>query len=111
MIKSWDDYTWEDYLYRQSQDKKTLKRINLLIKDIERNANQGIGKPEALKGDLQGYWSRRIDDKHRLVYRISGNELKIVQCRTHYHDKSSVKRRWFDLSVSDGQKEICGFMI
>lgn len=87
MIKSWDDYAWEDYLYWQSQDKKTLKRINNLIKDIERNGNQGIGKPEPLKNNLQGYWSRRIDDKNRLVYKISNNELKIVQCRTHYNDK------------------------
>ena len=87
MIKSWDDYAWEDYLFWQTQDKKTLKRINLLIKDIERNGNQGRGKPEALKGDLQGYWSRRIDEKNRLVYQISNNEIKIVQCRTHYHEK------------------------
>ena len=63
MNKIWSDEAWEDYLYWQLQDKKTLKRINLLIKDIERNQNEGIGKPEQLKGNLQGFWSRRIDEK------------------------------------------------
>ncbi len=70
MNKIWSDEAWEDYLYWQLQDKKTLKRINLLIKDIERNQNEGIGKPEQLKGNLQGFWSRRIDEKNRLIYRI-----------------------------------------
>lgn len=70
MNKIWNDEAWEDYLYWQLQDKKTIKRINLLIKDIERNSNEGIGKPEQLKGNLQGFWSRRIDEKNRLVYRI-----------------------------------------
>ena len=70
MNKIWSDEAWEDYLYWQLQDKKTLKRINLLIKDIERNINAGIGKPEQLKNNLQGFWSRRIDDKNRLIYRI-----------------------------------------
>jgi len=87
MIKIWSDIAWDDYLYRQSQDKKTLKRINLLLKDIDRNGNTGLGKPEALKGDLQGYWSRRIDEKNRLIYRINDNEIRIIQCRTHYGDK------------------------
>lgn len=87
MIKSWDDFAWEDYLYWQSQDKKTLKRINLLLKDIDPNGNAGLGKPEALKGDLQGYWSRRIDQKNRLVYRIRDNRIEILQCRTHYGDQ------------------------
>ena len=87
MIKSWSDLAWEDYLYLQVQDKKTLKRINLLIQDIDRNENSGIGKPEALKGNLQGYWSRRIDEKNRLVYRISNNSIEILQCRTHYREK------------------------
>ena len=68
----WHDTAWADYLYWQTQDKKTLKRINLLIKDIERNGFDGIGKPEPLKGELSGFWSRRIDDCHRLVYRIMG---------------------------------------
>lgn len=87
MIKSWSDLAWEDYLYWQSQDKKTLKRINILIQDIDQNGNSGIGKPEALKGDFQGYWSRRIDEKNRLVYKISNNSIEILQCRTHYHEK------------------------
>lgn len=87
MIKAWDDFAWEDYLYWQKQDKKTLKRINNLIQDIDRNGYDGIGKPEALTGNLQGYWSRRIDEKHRLVYRIKNNRIEILQCRTHYHQK------------------------
>ncbi len=84
MIKAWSDCAWEDYLYWQTQDKKTLKRINLLIHDIERNGNEGVGKPEPLKANLQGYWSRRIDSAHRLVYRIREGRIEIVQCRTHY---------------------------
>lgn len=87
MIKAWDDAAWEDYLFWQTQDKKTLKRINLLLQDVERNGNTGIGKPEPLKGNLQGYWSRRIDDTNRLVYRIVGNRIEILQCRSHYGDK------------------------
>lgn len=87
MIKAWDDVAWEDYLFWQTQDKKTLKRINLLLLDIERNGNTGIGKPEPLKGNLQGYWSRRIDGTNRLVYRIVGNRIEILQCRSHYGDK------------------------
>ena len=70
-----------------TQDKKTLKRINHLVKDIERNGNDGIGKPEPLKGDLSDWWSRRIDDKNRLVYRIEGENLIISGCRSHYGDK------------------------
>ena len=87
MIKAWDDFAWEDYLYWQKQDKKTLKRINNLIQDMDRNGYDGIGKPEALTGNLQGYWSRRIDEKHRLVYRIKNNRIEILQCRTHYRQK------------------------
>ena len=75
---------WADYLYWQTQDKKTLKRINELIKDIERNGNFGIGKPEPLKGNLSGLWSRRIDEYNRLVYRIREDLLEIVACRDHY---------------------------
>lgn len=86
MIKAWDDEAWEDYLYWQTQDKKTLKRINALILDIDRNGYTGIGKPEPLKGNLSGYWSRRIDDVNRLVYRIQGDRIEILQCRTHYGD-------------------------
>ena len=68
------------------QDKKTLKRIHLLLKDIERNGNTGIGKPEPLKNDKQGYWSRRIDDCNRIVYKIENDVLKIVQCGSYYRD-------------------------
>lgn len=87
MIKVWDDDAWEDYLYWQTQDKKTLKKINALIKDIDRNGYDGIGKPEPLTGDLAGYWSRRIDEKNRLVYKIVDGTNRIAQCRTHYGDK------------------------
>ena len=86
MEKIWTDKAWDDYLYWQSQDKKTLKRINLLLKDIDRNGNAGIGKPEPLKWDLAGWWSREIDDTNRLIYRIESNKIEISQCRTHYGD-------------------------
>jgi toxin YoeB len=84
MNKNWFDKAWDDYLYWQSQDKKTLKRVNQLIKDAERDPFSGIGKPEPLKGDLSGFWSRRIDDTNRLVYRVNGNLLEILSCRGHY---------------------------
>jgi toxin YoeB len=85
MDKIWSDEAWEDYLYWQGQDKKTLKRINALIKDIERYGDGiGIGKPELLKYDYQGWWSRRIDDANRIVYRIENDALIILQCRSHY---------------------------
>jgi len=87
MQKLWTDDAWEDYLYWQSNDKKTIKRINQLIKDIERNGNVGIGKPEPLKYDLSGWWSRQIDDTHRLIYCIEDDKIKISNCRTHYGDK------------------------
>ncbi|MBE5973334.1 MAG: Txe/YoeB family addiction module toxin [Paenibacillaceae bacterium] len=88
MKKVWDDEAWEDYLYWQTQDRKTFKRINLLIQDIDRNGYSGIGKPEPLKGNMQGYWSRRIDEVNRLVYRITGGKIEIIQCRTHYQNIS-----------------------
>ncbi len=75
---------WEDYLYWQKTDKKILKRINMLIKDIQNNAFEGIGKPEALKHKYSGFWSRRINDEHRLVYTVVDDELIILQCRYHY---------------------------
>ena len=87
MIKVWDDVAWEDYVYWQTQDKKTLKKINTLLKDIDRNGYTGIGKPEPLVGDWSGYWSRRIDEKNRLVYKIVDGTIRIAQCRTHYGDK------------------------
>lgn len=87
MIKAWDDEAWEDYVYWQTQDRKTLKRINNLIKDIERNGYEGIGKPERLTGNLAGYYSRRIDDCNRIVYRIKSDRIEIIQCGSHYRDK------------------------
>lgn len=87
MIKSWDEDAWEDYLYWQENDRKTLRRVNVLIKDIERGGYSGIGKPEPLTGDLSGYWSRRIDACNRIVYRITGDSIEIIQCGSHYRDK------------------------
>ena len=87
MNKLWQDEAWEDYIYWQTQDRKTLKRINLLLKDISRNGYDGIGKPEPLKEDHSGWWSRRIDDTNRLVYRIKNGQIEIAQCRTHYGDR------------------------
>jgi toxin YoeB len=75
---------WEDYLSWQSEDKKMLKKINELIKDIQRNSFSGIGKPEPLKFDLAGFWSRRIDREHRLVYQVNNDDLLIYSCRYHY---------------------------
>jgi len=87
MQKLWTDKGWDDYLYWQTQDKKTIKRINLLIKDIERNgALNGIGRPESLKHDLSGWVSREIDDFNRIVYRIKEGNLEITQCKGHYND-------------------------
>jgi toxin YoeB len=82
-IKFTDD-AWEDYLYWQTQDKKTLKRINTLIKDIQRNPFEGIGKPEALTNNLAGYWSRRIDDRNRMVYRVIDSAVELYALRNHY---------------------------
>jgi toxin YoeB len=79
---------WEDYLYWQDQDKKTLRRINRLLRDISRGAFDGVGKPEPLRGNLAGWWSRCIDDANRLVYRVQGGgDIEIAQCRDHYNDK------------------------
>ncbi|WP_368074749.1 Txe/YoeB family addiction module toxin [uncultured Eubacterium sp.] len=85
MNKIWTDEAWNDYIYWQGQDKKTLKKINQLLKDIERNGNlDGIGKPEPLLGNLQGFYSRRINEKDRLVYVIDDEGLNIISCRYHY---------------------------
>lgn len=79
---------WEDYLYWQDQDKKILHRINQLLQDISRNNFKGLGKPEPLRGNLSGWWSRRIDSTNRLVYRVQGDgNIEIAQCRGHYSDK------------------------
>ena len=85
MKKVWFDEAWDDYLHWQTQDKKTLKRIHALLKDIERGgALDGIGKPETLKGELEGFYSRRIDETNRLVYRIVDGALEILSCKGHY---------------------------
>lgn len=80
----WDGRAWEDYCYWQTQDKKTLKRINALIKDIQRNYFEGIGQPEPLKENLSGWWSRRIDEKNRIVYTIKDGDIIIASCKGHY---------------------------
>ena len=84
MNKKWMDAAWEDYLYWQTQDKKTLKRINALIRDIKRHPFEGIGMVEPLKGNLSGFWSRRIDAANRLVYAVEEETVIIVACRNHY---------------------------
>ena len=78
------DESWEDYLYWQKTDKSKLKKINELIKDINRNPFDGLGKPEALKHKYAGFWSRRIDHEHRLIYRVVEDEIQVVKCRFHY---------------------------
>jgi len=84
-ILAWTKESWSDYLYWQTQDKKTLKRINKLISDTQRSPYMGIGKPEPLKENLSGFWSRRIDESNRLVYAVDVNQLTIISCRYHYH--------------------------
>ena len=87
MRKIWHDRAWEEYLYWQKQDKKTLNKINLLLNDIDRNGYNCTGKPEPLRGNLAGLWSVRIDEKNRMVFRISGDTIEIVECGSHYGDK------------------------
>ena len=84
MTLSWAEKAWDDYLYWQKTDKKILKRINTLIKEIVRDPFEGIGKPESLKHALSGYWSRRITDEHRIVYKVQDKSLLIAQLRYHY---------------------------
>lgn len=84
---TWTSNAWEEFTSLQDKDRKTIKRIIKLIKDIERNGYTGIGKPEALKGDLSGLWSRRIDSKNRIVYKIDEDTVRIYQCGSHYGDK------------------------
>ncbi len=84
MLVCFHKNAWEDYLYWQEVDRKALKRINAMIREIQRNPYSGIGKPEPLKHELAGTWSRRIDSEHRLVYRVRDEEVVIVQCRYHY---------------------------
>lgn len=83
---AWEDRAWQDYLYWQAQDKKTLKRVNAIIKDIKRSPFEGIGKPERLKGDLSNLWSRRITDSHRIVYFVEDDTVYIIACKGHYDD-------------------------
>ena len=87
MKKIWHEDAWADYLYWQAQDRKTLKRINQLLQDIDRNGYAGIGKPEPLKDALSGWWSRRIDECNRIVYRLNGDTVEIIQCGGHYGDR------------------------
>jgi len=91
MIKVWHERAWEEYQYWQTQDKKTLKKINSLIKDIERNGYKCIGSPEPLKHQLSGWWSVEIDSKNRLIFKISGvgeqKAIDVLSCKGHYHDK------------------------
>ena len=84
MILIFVDESWEDYLYWQNNDKEILARINQLIKDISHSPFKGIGKPEPLKHKYKGFWSRRIDNEHRLIYKVDGNQIQIVKCRFHY---------------------------
>ena len=82
----WFEEAWADYLYWQTQDKKTIKRINQLLQDATRNGYTGIGKPEPLKGEFSGFWSRRIDEVNRFVYRINDGVLEVLSCKGHYDD-------------------------
>lgn len=84
MILSWAEQAWDDYMYWQTTDKKTLKRINTLINDIKRQPFSGLGEPEPLKHNWSGYWSRCIDKEHRLIYKVGDDAVIIVQCRYHY---------------------------
>lgn len=86
MNKAFTDIGWEDYLYWQTEDRKTLRKINTLLKDIERNGNEGIGKPEPLTGDLSSFWSRRINQTDRLIYALEMDQIIIIACRYHYDD-------------------------
>ena len=83
-VLAWTHEAWSDYLYWQGQDRKTLKRINKLIADTQRSPFNGIGKPEPLKENLAGFWSRRIDETNRLVYAVNNTQLTIISCRYHY---------------------------
>ena len=81
---AWTEESWSDYLFWQTQDKKTLRRINKLIEAVKRQPFEGIGKPEPLKENLSGFWSRRIDDTHRLIYAVTDEYITIISCRYHY---------------------------
>ena len=85
MNKVWTENAWQDYIYWQTEDRKTLKKINRLIEDVSRNGNNGIGKPEPLVSELSGFWSRRIDERNRLVYKSDASNIYSFSCRYHYH--------------------------
>ena len=87
MRLSWDEDAWEQYLYWHAADAVVLRKINALLKECLRTPFAGTGKPELLKGNMRGYWSRRITQEHRLVYKVVGEELRVAQCRFHYDDK------------------------
>lgn len=87
MIKSWTEDAWDDYLWLQENDRKALRRVNQLLRDVERDPFSGIGKPEPLVGNLSGMWSRRIDQRHRLVYEVSGNTITVYSVRDHYRNR------------------------
>ena len=93
MNKIFSNTAWKEYIYWQSEDKKILKKINELIRDIERNGNTGVGKPEALKHELSGFWSRRITEEHRLIYSLDEKNVYIVSCRGHYQVTSVLNKR------------------
>jgi len=84
---TFSESAWDEYIYWQMQDKKTLRKINALLKDIQRSSFQGEGKPEPLKGELTGKWSRRINEKDRLVYEVNNDIIVVLQCKGHYDDK------------------------
>ncbi|MDR2175298.1 MAG: Txe/YoeB family addiction module toxin [Synergistaceae bacterium] len=84
MNKIFSDAAWEDYCYWMENDRRLVRKINELLRDIERNGNDGIGKPEPLRYDLDGFWSRRINEEHRLIYSIGDNAIYIAKCRKHY---------------------------
>ncbi|MEO1643192.1 MAG: Txe/YoeB family addiction module toxin [Pseudomonadota bacterium] len=84
MKLTFNEQAWSDYLYWQKTDKKTLRRLNEILKSIKRTPFEGIGKPEPLRGNLSGWWSRRLDHEHRLIYRVEGDTIQLLQCRYHY---------------------------
>lgn len=87
MNKVFTSHGWDDYIYWETKDRKTLKKINELVEDITRNGNEGIGKPELLKGNFSGFWSRRINDRDRLIYKIDNENIYILACRYHYNEE------------------------
>lgn len=84
MIKAWTDDAWSDYLWWQANDAKTVSRINAILKDAERDPFRGIGKPEPLRHEFKGWWSRRIDSANRLIYKVADNTLVVLSCKDHY---------------------------